>query len=288
MSGEGSSSGISNIGKRFRVVGIRIGSTVSRAIASTLVSSAIATPAVVGEAVVQGASVAGAAQTEALGLLVLRLPLSDATRMKQLTQAVETYLSANSSALAQVAKMSAKEQMMTVGVKGSLIGAIAAATVQQSILTACFVAGTMPQSAPSYLYQSTTIALSVLAGVSGGAAGAAVGTLLLPGIGTTLGSLAGSFTASFIPYSTRAGACDEEAPWNPSRPLRVVEAADGWLEVADEQTAVAFARGWDEVATSQQPTKDEEEEEEGMSVAWRVAMSQPVHNDEMLVFLAEE
>ncbi len=272
-------------GSRLTVVGIHIGRTVSQAIASSIVSSAIASPAIVGEAVVEGAAVSSAAQAEALGLLVLRLPLRDAEKLRGFVAAVEAYLAANKSVLTKVAEMSSHEQMMTVGVRGSLIGAIAAATVQQSVLTAKFVWGTMPASAPSYIYQSTTIALSVVAGVGGGAAGAVVGTLLIPGMGTSLGSLVGSFTASFLPYSLRQSAPTDNAeePWNPSRPLRVTESPlEGWLEVADERTSVTFAQHWDDAGGGADATSADRDE------VWRTAMAEPVAADEVLVFLSQK
>lgn len=234
---------------RLKVYSVDMGNRATKAVASALVGNSLLTTTL-GSQLTQCATLTGAAQIESLGLVALRIPLRSlvsvtggGTKLARFAAFVSEYAANNAQAVQSIAKMSKASQVMEIGAKGNIIGAIATAAVQQSIAIAYYVHGDMPASILKH--QSVTIGISALGGVGGGTVGAAIGTLTFPGIGTALGSLLGSYTGAFVPFFVRGDGVSHQINEDPSAPSRKVKAValprtvsaveldDDWLEVVD-------------------------------------------------------
>ena len=245
-----------------KVYTVDLGCKVSKSLVSSMVGSSVLTSAL-GSEIAAAATLTSAAQAQAIGLLALRIPLSVAGRIAgngpttaRLIKLINAYASRNAHAVAQMAAMSPVAQVATLGVKGSIIGAIATAAVQESVAVAyyCHGGGTFDV----LVHQTATIGMGAASTVGGGTIGAAVGCLVMPGLGTAFGSLVGGYLGSMVPFYSRGNGYAHqfnEDPRNPSRKVKTVAArvhttrsfrgdtADlggGWLEVVDCSTESYF------------------------------------------------
>eukprot|EP00744_Colponema_vietnamica_P004116 GILI01006197.1.p1 GENE.GILI01006197.1~~GILI01006197.1.p1 ORF type:complete len:436 (-),score=108.39 GILI01006197.1:247-1554(-) len=245
-----------------KVYSVDMGCSATKALASSMIGSTVLTGAL-GQELTAAATLTSAAQIQSLGLLALRIPLSAAgsvtgngPAMTKFIALITEYAAKNASALAEISQMSAASQVATIGVKGSVIGAIATAAVQESIAVAyyCHGGGTFS----TLQHRSVTIGMSAASAVGGGTVGAAVGCLVLPGVGAALGSLLGGYVGSLIPFYTRGDGYahqQNEDPNHPSRKVKTVEVepsttrrfkgnaedvGGGWLEVVDCSTESYF------------------------------------------------
>ena len=219
---------------RLKVYSVDMGNKASKAVASALVGNSLLATTV-GSQLTQCATLTGAAQIESLGLVALRIPLRGLVSLTG---------GSNAAAVQNISKMSRGAQVMEIGAKGNIIGAIATAAVQESIAIAYYMHGEMPGQILKH--QSVTIGISALSGVGGGTVGAAIGTLTFPGIGTALGSLLGSYTGAFVPFFVRGDGVSHQVNEDPNAPSRKIktipalpqsvstaELDDDWLEVVD-------------------------------------------------------
>jgi hypothetical protein len=225
---------------KLQVVGVQLGGAVSRSIAANALSNAaLASIQNIGTTAATTAMVSRA-QMQSLGLIALRLPLAQGSRLHQFTTTVAEFTATHTNCLAEIATMTKTQQLIQVGVQGNIISVLAAAAVQEAIAVAYLYRG---WSTPDeFKDNSIAIALAGVGSLAGGVAGAGVGTLIVPGAGTVMGSLLGSFGGAFVPQAVKSrweqrSSDDGSLPPPYLRPLRCVErngqGYSDWLEIVD-------------------------------------------------------
>lgn len=245
-----------------KVYSVDLGCSASKALASSVLGSTVLTSAL-GQELSTAAALTSSAQIQSLGLLALRIPLGatsaltgNGPAMSRFVQLVTEYATRNAGAVAELSHMSTASQIATMGLKGSVIGALATAAIQESIAVAyyCHGGGTFD----TLQHRSVTIGMSAASAVGGGTIGAAMGCLVFPGVGAAIGSLIGGYVGSLVPFYARGDGFAHQRNEDPNHPSRKVKTIDvqptstrsfkgntedlggGWLEVVDCSTESYF------------------------------------------------
>lgn len=122
------------------LIGIRVGSTVAKAVLSTAVAGQLR-PEVIGEAILSSSSIRSHVQVETLHIIALRLSGRVPRHLHWLLHIVTEYLHRRSSgeALRSLSERTLRYHVTAFGLRGMTASAIAAAAVQLSIAT-CYLA----------------------------------------------------------------------------------------------------------------------------------------------------
>lgn len=182
---------------RLKLVGVKIGRTLTQNIASTLLSSQIAATAIAAECTAAATSMTVAqAQLAAEALAVVRVSVANNARMQQVLQLVTDYAAKNPAILADFERMSATNTA-ALSFKSNIVGSLVAGAIQEAVAVAYYLGS--PHADVADLKATTQqVAATTAASLAFSAGGAAVGAVLLPGAGAVLGSLVGGVGGGYI------------------------------------------------------------------------------------------
>eukprot|EP00758_Cryptobia_borreli_P001429 Tbor_TRINITY_DN2235_c0_g1::TRINITY_DN2235_c0_g1_i1::g.2794::m.2794 len=187
------------------------------------------------------------AQLHSLGLIGLHVPIKwimrlcgQGPRTTMFVTFLLEYASRNAHALQILTSMSTTSQVLEIGAKGNVIGALVSAALAELVSIFYFCWGTL--TFDLLKYQTVTHAVSCVSSVGGGTIGAAIGCWFLPGIGTAIGSFLGCYVGTVVPPYIRGDGFSHQKNEDPNFPSRKVKAIemkndpstdDDWVEVVD-------------------------------------------------------
>lgn len=190
------------------MVAVKIGSTVSQAVATSVLAAQVGRAAVATEfSRAASAMTFAQAQVASKSLALVRVRIQDGPRVEQLANVVKDFASRNPTALADVERMTASGAA-SLALKSNLIAGFVGGALQESIAVAQFVSS---GDQAAFHRATVTTASQTAASLALGAGGAALGAVLFPGPGAVLGSLIGSFAGGYLaPVPAQSKPADED------------------------------------------------------------------------------
>jgi hypothetical protein len=193
-----STAAVPRVVTRLKLIGIKMGRTLTQTVAATVLSSHIAATTMAAEfATAATAMTVAQAQLATQALAVVRVSVDNNERLQQVARLVTEYAAQNPTALAEIQQLSLTNTA-ALSLRSNIIGSLVAGAVQEAVAVAFYLSYPATTDAAELKATSQQVAATTAASLAFSAGGAAVGAVVLPGAGAVIGSLIGGIGGSYV------------------------------------------------------------------------------------------